>query len=64
MRTRFPSTALYYAHKDVVDGKENIVIVTDRPIAAREVVANTWSKDYTISIISYEMPSDEAGGKK
>jgi hypothetical protein len=64
LRTPFPSVALYYAHKEVADGKENIIIVTDRPIGFREALNQTWSQDYDISIISYEMPSDEAGGKK
>ena len=57
LRTRFPSVALHYAHKDMVDGKENIIIVTDRPIGFREALNQTWSMDHSISILSYEMPS-------
>jgi hypothetical protein len=65
VRTRFPSTALYYAHKDVADGKQNILLVTDRPIGFAEALYQGRSMDYDISIISYEMPVEQAEeGKK
>lgn len=59
-----PNTMGYqmrYAYKFEQDGKENIVMATDRPISMGEVMQDSWTADDNISLVFLQM--DPATGE-
>jgi hypothetical protein len=61
-----PNTMGYqmrYAYKYEKDGKENIVMATDRPIGMGEVMQDSWTADNSISLVVIQMDPDTGEGQ-
>ena len=64
MRTAFPSVRVHYAHQYEEGGKRHITLVTNRPIGAREAMANSRTMDYDVTAIQFEVPADKDSKEK
>ena len=64
MRSAFPSVRVHYAYQFEEGGKRQITLVTDRPIGAREAMANTRTMDYDVTAIQFEVPADKNSKEK
>lgn len=63
VRTRFPSTRLYFAHQFQQGDTRVIRLATDRPIGFLEAVNRPRSIDYDLSLVELRLPpsGDENG---
>ncbi len=51
-----------YAYKFEQDGKENIVMATDRPIGMGEIMQDSWTADDNISLVVLQIDSQTGEG--
>ena len=57
IRTRFPSTRLYFAHQFQQGDTRIIRLATDRPIGFLEAARHDRSMDYDLTLIELRLPA-------